>query len=197
MARTPRGRTEKTLPRKKSVAGEAVSWILLIAGALCFTLLLRAFVVEVYVVPSGSMLDTIQLGDRLIGEKISIKVSEPVAGEVVTFEDPEKANVTLIKRVIAVGGQSVDIHDGSVYVNGSKLSESYVEGKRSEPLSTHASTLAEGISYPYTIPEGYIWVMGDNRTNSLDSRYFGPISTKAVTSHALCIFWPTSDAKGL
>jgi signal peptidase I len=182
---------------KSHHAGEALQWILVICVAVAVSLLVRAFVVEVYQVPSGSMLDTIQLGDRLVGEKVSIKLSEPTAGEVVTFEDPEKAGVTLIKRVIAVGGQTVDIQDGSVYVDGKRLDESYVEGKRTDPLAQHSSTLSGPISYPYAVPAGYLWVMGDNRTNSLDSRYFGAVSSKAVSSHALCIFWPTADAKAL
>ena len=70
-------------------------------------------------------------------------------------------------------------------------------GKPTEPLYIHASNLAGNIEYPYTVPEGCIWVMGDNRLNSLDSRYFGAVSVEQVTSKALFIYWPPSDVSWL
>lgn len=174
----------------------ALEWVVVIAIALGVALLLRTFVVETYIVPSGSMLDTIHEGDTLVGEKITYRTSSPQAGDVVTFKDPEDQGTTLIKRVIATEGQTVDLVDGTVYVDGQPLDESYTEGRPSEPLMVHSST-TDAITYPYTVPSGCIWVMGDNRTNSLDSRYFGAIPVSSVTSHALFIFWPFSDARGL
>ena len=94
----------------------------------------------------------------------------------------------LIKRVIAVGGQTVDLRDGAVYVDGEKLDEPYTEGKQSKPLSN-----SNGITYPYKVPEGEIWVMGDNRTNSLDSRVFGSVPVENVTGHAFWRYWPLSS----
>lgn len=160
---------------------------------IAVVLFVRAFVADTYEVPTGSMLETIQLGDRLVGEKISYRFREPRAGEVVTFEDPTDPNITLIKRIIATEGQTVDLIGGAVYVDGVELDEPYVLGKASEPIARHASTLDEDISYPFVVPEGCVWVMGDNRTNSLDSRYFGAVSTDALTARALFIFWPPSD----
>ena len=145
--------------------------------------------------PTGSMLPTIKLEDRLVGEKITYLTRTPQAGEVITFDSPAEPGVTLIKRVIATGGQSVDLRDGSVYVDGKKLDEPYVNGEPSEPLDVCA--VQGSISYPYTVPEGYVWVMGDNRTDSLDSRYFGPVPLHSVSSRALFIFWPPSDASML
>ena len=78
-------------------------------------------------------------------------------------------------------------------VDGSVLDEPYTEGKPSEPLSGHAASLDEDVSFPYTVPEGCVWVMGDNRTNSLDSRYFGAVPIASITSHAVFKFWPLSD----
>lgn len=155
--------------------------------------LLRVFVADIYEIPSGSMRETIQLGDRLVGEKVSYRFREPAAGEVVTFLDPADSRTTLIKRVIATEGQTVDLADGVVSVDGVALEEPYTLGRPSEPLYVHAATLDANISYPYVVPAGCLWVMGDNRTNSLDSRYFGAVPTDSVTSRAVFIFWPFED----
>lgn len=170
--------------------------IVTILVALGVAFLLRTFVVGVYEVPSGSMLETIQEGDLLLGEKVSLNWDSPKAGDIVTFDSPREPGTTLVKRVIAVGGQTVDLRDGNVYVDGVQLDESsYTLGKPSYSLSDQAGSA--GISFPYTIPDGYIWVMGDNRTNSLDSRYFGPVRVSSVTSKILCIYWPIPDVKAL
>lgn len=147
---------------------------------------LRFFVVGTYEIPSSSMEDTIQIGDRVFSEKISYYGRDPQPGEVVTFDDPLKENTTLIKRVIAVGGDVVDLQDGKVLVNGQALDEPYTQGKPSDPLDV---TGVE-VEFPYTVPNGYLWVMGDNRTNSADSRYFGAIPVSSVSGHANIIYWP-------
>ena len=189
--------TQDSQEKGRSILADIFEWVAIIAVAIGCSFLIRAFVAEVYEVPSGSMLETIQLGDRILGEKITYRSSTPQSGDVVTFEDPENSSTILIKRVIAVSGQTVSFKEGSVYVDGSKISEPYTLGKATEALSQHSSILSGSISYPYTVPDGYIWVMGDNRTNSLDSRYFGPVAISSVTSKAMFIFWPFSDAKSL
>ena len=170
-----------------------VELLLTILGTLVIAVLIRLFIAETYEVPSGSMLETIQLGDRLVGEKVTLHGQDPRPGDSVTFNDPDGSGSTLIKRVIASSGQVVDLSDGYVLVDGVPLNEPYVLGKPSYALDGHASNLSENISYPYTVPEGCVWVMGDNRTNSLDSRYFGAVPIESVTSKALFIYWPTSD----
>lgn len=171
--------------------------LLTVLFALVLSMLMRVFVAEFYEIPSGSMLETIQLGDRLLGEKLSLRWEPPQAGDIVTFEDPDGSTATLIKRVIATEGQTVDLQDGMVIVDGVVLSEDYVGDKPSYALDGHASNLAENVTFPYVVPEGCVWVMGDNRTNSLDSRYFGAIPVSSVTSRAVFIFWPPSDARML
>ena len=162
--------------------------------ALVVALLVRTYVAEPFIIPSASMSDTLKVGDRLVGEKITYRTSDPQVGDIVTFTDPERSDVTLIKRVIAVGGQTVDLRDGVVYVDGQALDEPYTDGKPSYELPTHSPLLSDGVEYPFTVPEGYLWVMGDNRTNSQDSRYFGAIPVSSVTSKALFVFWPFDDA---
>lgn len=158
-------------------------------------LFLRFFVIGVFYVPSGSMLNTIHEGDLILGEMVTLNFDGPGAGDVVTFESPLDEGDILVKRVVAVGGQTIDLVDGVVYVDGVALDEPYTEGRPTESLSEYPGSA--GISYPYTVPEGTIWVMGDNRTNSKDSRFFGPVSVDDVTSKVLFIYWPLSHVGAL
>ena len=171
-----------------------LEWVIVFAVAIVASLLIRTYVVDFYEIPSASMLETIQEGDRVIGEKITYRSSEPKAQDIVTFEDPLDKNTTLIKRVIATGGQTVELKDGDVYVDSEKLDEPYTLGKKSLPLDQQASGVV--VSYPYTVPEGYVWVMGDNREDSLDSRYFGAVSISSITSRVIWTYWPPSSWGG-
>ncbi len=169
-----------------------LEFLTVIVSALFIAYALRFFVFELYVVPTGSMLQTIQEQDMLVGEKVSLYFDDPKVGNIITFKDPIDPNKILIKRMIADEGSTIDLIDGAVYVDGKKLSEPYVSGQRTDPESK-ASNLGLPISYPYTVPEGCIWVMGDNRGNSLDSRAFGPVKKSAITSRAVWIVWPLED----
>ncbi|MCI2242239.1 signal peptidase I [Adlercreutzia faecimuris] len=151
---------------------------------------LRTFVFQAYEIPSGSMEETIMTGDMVFSEKVTYYFNEPEPGDIVTFQDPEIPSRILIKRVIATGGQTVDLVDGKVVVDGVPLYEPYTDGEPSYPLTP---VYGKAISYPFTVPEGQLWVMGDNRTNSQDSRYFGPIGEDTVTGRAVLIYWPISN----
>ena len=158
----------------------------MVALALGFVWLMKTFVYQAYTVPTGSMEDTIVPGDMLFAEKITFRSRDPEPGEIVTFVDPRSAEErVLIKRVIAVGGQTIDLIDGYVYIDGVMIEEPYYT---ISPGNTYP--LKSTITYPYTVPEGYIWVMGDNRENSTDSRAFGPVSVDAVLERAVFIYWP-------
>lgn len=157
--------------------------VVIILGLAYF---LREYVIQGYRIPSGSMENTIMTGDTVFSEEVSYFVRDIEPGDIVTFEDPEIAGRILIKRVIAVGGQTVDLRNGVVYVDGIAQEEPYTHDKPSLPLSR---TIAS-ISYPYKVPQETIWVMGDNRTNSQDSRFFGPINVESVTGRAFLIYWP-------
>ena len=177
--------------RNVSLTRTIIEFIIIIAVACAFAFLITHFVAQPYVIPSQSMEDTLiggeegQSNDRILSEKISYISGEPKQGDIVTFTDVEDTSRTLIKRVIAVGGQTIDLRDGYVYVDGQKLDEPYTDGKPSYDPET-------SITYPYTVPDGYIWVMGDNRTNSHDSRWFGPVPVENVTGHAFFRYWPFS-----
>ena len=165
----------------RTFAEFAVVIIVALALAWCIT----TFVVQPYEIPSESMLETIQVEDRVLSEKITYRFNDPQPGDIVTFHSVEDWDTILIKRVIAVGGQTVDFVDGDgyVYVDGKRLDEPYTLGKPSLDRDS-------GVDYPYTVPEGEIWVMGDNRTNSSDSRVFGSVPVENLTGKAFARYWP-------
>ena len=160
--------------RASSFLRTVLSVLVLVVLVVLLSWGLRTFVFQAYEIPSGSMEETIMPGD------------------IVTFQDPdpEQGGRILIKRVIAVGGQTVDLRDGRVYVDGVLQDEPYTRGEPSYPLTPYYGLT---IDYPYTVPEGGLWVMGDNRTNSQDSRYFGAIKESSVTGKAIFIYWPLTD----
>ena len=165
-----------------------LSLLFMVAIVVLATIALRMFVFVPYEIPSGSMEETIMTGDMVFSEKVSYYFRDPERGDIVTFDDPEVEGRTLIKRVVAVGGQTVDFADGRVVVDGVPLDEWYTRGKQSFPLSRTAADVS--IDYPYTVPAGCIWVMGDNRTSSQDSRYFGAIPIASVSGRAALVYWP-------
>lgn len=169
----------------------AVIYAAIILAAIGTVLLIRAFVLEPFSIPTESMCDTLQVGDSVLAEKITLELGGTVStGDVIVFENPEKDSEkdVLCKRVIARGGQTLDMKDGSVYIDGKKLPEDYAKGD-SYPLY-----LGKGkhITYPYKVPEGEIWVMGDNRENSADSRYFGAIPEDSVIGICVMRYLPWS-----
>ena len=155
------------------------SIVVMVAFVLGLSWALRTFVFTAYEIPSGSMEETIMTGDMVFAEKVSYYFRDPEPGDIVTFTDPEIPGRTLIKRCIA--------GDGILYMDGVAQSETYTHGKPTLPLSNSS------ITFPYTVPQGYIWVMGDNRTNSQDSRYFGAVPTSSVTGRGVLVYWPVSE----
>ncbi len=182
-----------------------VEIVVIVVAALALSFIVRAFLVETYEVPSGSMQNTIQIGDRILAEKISYYFGDPQKGDIVTFVSPIQEDESVgtetilsgnqeifVKRVIATEGDTVDIRNGSVYVNGELLEEDYIED--GNETFTFTSTYHDvEIEYPYTVPEGELWVMGDNRENSRDSRYFGSIEVSSVTGRVFFRYWPFSS----
>ncbi len=154
-------------------------FMVLLAVGIAF--LVRTYVVQPYQVPTSSMAPTIEIGDQVIASKFIFYLEDPEPGDVVVFDDPTGSVDTLIKRVIAVGGQTVDLVDGRVVVDGVPLDEPYVHDRPSEP---------QVLEMPYTVPEGHVWLMGDNRTNSMDARTFGPVPIESVHGEAFVIYWP-------
>lgn len=193
--------------KKKSLLREYIESF---AIALLLALVIKCSVVEAYKIPSSSMEDTLLIGDFLLankfiyGSKIPLidahlpAVREPKSGDVVIFKYPGNLGVNYIKRCIAVGGQVVEIRDKVVYVDGKEFSGpphlKYTDRR------TIPSSASNRDNYgPYEVPEGYIFVMGDNRDNSYDSRFWGPLDRKLLLGKAMVLHlsWaPDPDAPG-
>jgi signal peptidase I len=156
--------------------------ILLVAFALVFGVV-RPFIVEAFYIPSESMVPTLEVGDRVFVNKFIYRFNEPEHGDIVVFENVEGESEDLIKRIVGLPGDRVAVFDGVLFVNGERWEEPYVN-KRFPDNSSYG---------PTTVPEGEIFVMGDNRSNSRDSRFFGPISMDKIEGEAFVIFWPPSS----
>lgn len=155
--------------------------IVLIAFALSWVL--RTYVVEARKIPTGSMLPTIQLNDRVIVDKFYFKYFDHLRpGDIIVFRPPPSAHATddFIKRVVGMPGDKVEIKDHKTYVNGQVLSEPYI---------TDQSNTNFG---PIIVPQGDVFVMGDNRNNSDDSRVWGPLPMQNITARTLFRYWPLS-----
>ncbi len=172
-------------PEETSTVRWLIETALLILLAFALAQGIKMFLVQPFVIPTGSMEPTIAIGNRVLAEKVSFRFfRQPAYGDIVVFDDPASQHPQLIKRVIAVGGQTVDVKDGAVWVDGKRLVEPYIYGKPNE-LGT--------VKMPITVPEGQVWLMGDNRTNSGDSRFFGPVPVAQIKGHAVWTYWPPSE----
>lgn len=162
---------------------------IVLAVAVAAVILVRMYVVEPYIIPSESMDPTIEVGDMVLGEKISLKSEKPKRGDIVFFKnpDPDSGHGVLVKRVVATGGQTVDLRYGKVYIDGVEEKGGHAHGM-SMPLEERY--LETDVSFPYTVPDGCIWVMGDNRENSLDSRSFGAIPIDTIYAESWIRYWP-------
>lgn len=168
----------------KEYFGIAKDFISIIIIAFILAMLIRTFIVEPRMVPSESMLPTIKIGDRLLLNKFIYYFKEPVRGDIVVFKPPPSLNAKYdyVKRVIGLPGDKVEIKDNKLYINGQVMKEPYVK----EPMNGHFG--------PVTVPVDSLLVLGDNRNNSLDSRYWSEwLKKDHVIGKAFCIYWPIKD----
>ena len=156
-----------------------------IAIAIVISLIVRIFIAEPRYIPSESMFPTLEIGDRLVVEKVSYRLGEIQRGDIVVFQPPPQlqqqgyqANQAFIKRAIAVAGDNVAVRDGVVLVNGQALQEDYI----AQPPNYEM--------IPVTVPEGTLFVMGDNRNNSNDSHVWGFLPQENAIGHAVFRFYP-------
>jgi signal peptidase I len=174
----------------KSPMRQALEWGAVIVGALIAALIIKTFLFQAFFIPSGSMEDTLQVGDRVLVNKLSYQFGDIERGDIVVFHKPENAGESdvdeFIKRVIGLEGETLRSMDGVVYIDGRPLDEPYLES------GIFTSSLNE-----ITVPEGYIFVMGDSRGSSHDSRFFGPIPTDSIVGEAFVRLWPLGSFGGL
>ena len=153
--------------------------ILLVSFALVFGFV-RPFVVEAFYIPSKSMVPTLKVQDRVLVNKFIYRFSEPERGDIVVFQSVEGSREELIKRVVGLPGDEIAVRGGKLFVNGEPQSEPHVNKKFPDRSS----------AAPTTIPKGHVFVMGDNRANSHDSRRFGPVPERNIEGEAFLRFWP-------
>jgi signal peptidase I len=172
-----------TEPATSHAARNLVEWVGIVVGALLVAVLVKTFLIQAFYIPSLSMYPTLDKGDRVLVNKVSYRLHDINRGDVVVFERPPGVADTgikdLIKRVVGLPGDTVEGREGGVYVNGKRLEESYL------PRGTITT------AFPAKkVPKGRIFVMGDNRGNSEDSRVFGPIDEDLVVGRAFIRVWP-------
>jgi len=167
--------------------------VIIVAIAALAAFLLRAFVVQPYYIPPGSMEPTLiggggQTDDHVLVDKISYRTHSPREGDIVVFNRPSTWQISdkvLIKRVIGLPGDTVSLRDGHVFINGLELDEPYVNkacgAHPTQPLTSVTS---------WRVPGNDVFVMGDNRCQSDDSRQFGPVPESDIIGRAFAIIWP-------
>lgn len=177
---------------------EWVEWIKTLSYAIFIVVAVRWLFFTPFIVDGPSMEPNFWTGERLIVNKILYNFKSPQAGEVVVFQLPDE-NRNLIKRVIAVAGDTIEYRGDKLHVNGKKVEEGYIQVAIQE---AHQNGLAYNIrNFPNNrikenkVPAGHIFVMGDNRSNSTDSRMLGFIPLTDIIGRADIIFWPASHAK--
>jgi len=176
---------------------EAIAW------AVAITLALRTFVIQAFRIPSESMCDTLLVGDFLFVSKLDYGAKIPFThmrlpglhaprrGEVIVFQWPEDPSKDFIKRCIATGGQTVEVRHKQVYVDGVRQTEPYV--KHTIASEDPAGYTPRDNYSPPTVPPGELFMMGDNRDNSNDSRFWGTVPMDLVKGRALFIYFSTAS----
>jgi signal peptidase I len=171
----------------RSRTRNAVEWLVIVAGALLVALVVKTFLLQAFYIPSLSMSPTLEVRDRVLVNKLSYDLHEINRGDVVVFKTPRTGDASeikdLIKRVVALPGETVESRDGRVVIDGVQLDEPYLQ-----PGVAPGPPVDRQV-----VPEGHVFVMGDNRSNSKDSRSFGPIRESLVVGRAFVKVWPITD----
>lgn len=167
----------------RNLIKEGREWVLTLGGAILISLLIQNYAFAQVKVEQHSMDNTLREGQRLIENRFVYRFYKPERGDIVIVKSPEDSK-RLVKRLIGLPGDVIDMKDGSLYVNGVRQSEPYVKGK----------TYAWEIPIPLTVPEGACFVLGDNREVSKDSRTLGAIPLSSLEGKAVARLWPLGQA---
>jgi signal peptidase I len=181
-----RERATEKKKKKRSGLGIVIEVVGIVVAAFVIAMLVQFFLVKPFTIHQVSMEPTLVEGDRILLSRLTYHFRDPEAGDVVVFHSPVREGEDLVKRVVAVGGDEVSIHDGALYVNGAVQEEPYLNDLVWPTPDLETS-----------VPEGSVFVMGDNRNNSGDSRVFGPVSLDAIMGEAFAVYWPLSHLGGL
>ena len=173
----------KPVPEKSVIRQYAEAFII----AIVLALVIRTFVVQAFKIPSGSMLPTLQIGDHILVNKFIYWFTDPQRGDIIVFKFPQDEGRDFIKRAIALPGEKVEVRGKQVYVNEKPLQEPYAahldRAIQESPLSPRDSF------GPVVVPPGQLFMMGDNRDYSMDSRFWGFLDMKKIKGKAFIIYW--------
>lgn len=195
------GEPEPERSGKRRHLQNTVEWLAVVIGALVVALVVKTFLFQAFYIPSASMEPTLEKGDRVLVNKVSYDLHDVNRGDIIVFElDAEDVGPDgikdLIKRVIGLPGDVVESRDGVVYVNDRALEEPYLEEGTitGDPEDSRNPAIER-----QTVPEGHVFVLGDNRSNSADSRYpyRGPIPIDTIVGRAFVLVWPPGEIKTL
>ena len=188
------------VPKRKSQLREYAEAL---GVALLLALAIRTFVVQAFKIPSGSMLPTLQIGDHILvnkflyGPRLEIPLTQislgqlpgirkPKAGDVVVFIWPKDRSKDFIKRVVATEGQTIEVRDRQIFIDGKPWDDPHSTWMMQQRTGPGGA----GDNYgPYTVPKDHVFVMGDNRDQSYDSRFWGPVPISDIKGQALVIYW--------
>jgi len=185
LAEASRGSTVIIDPEPKpgpSTVRNVVEWVVIAGGALLVAFVIKTFLLQAFYIPSLSMAPTLKINDRVLVNKLSYDLHPVHRGDVVVFKSPpnEGSQIKdLIKRVIGLPGETVESRDGHILINGQPLNEPYL-----------GPDVFTGPVEKIIVPPGQYWVMGDNRPNSRDSRFFGTIPKSLIIGRAFVRVWP-------
>lgn len=178
---------EKPEPSRNNNVNQDSIWaffkelIVLVGTALILAWIIKSFLIQPFYIPSSSMEKTLMPNDRVLVNKVVYLLRPPKRQEIVVFNSPHEQSKDLIKRIIGIGGDELEIKGGVVYINGNKVIEDYINKEGNQQ------------NYgPIKIPKGSLFVMGDNRPYSQDSRFFGVISEEDIIGKSFIIYWPIS-----
>ncbi|HEY7676018.1 MAG TPA: signal peptidase I [Candidatus Methylomirabilis sp.] len=170
--------------RQKSFARELVETIVL---ALVLAMIIKTFVIQAFKIPSGSMLNTLQIGDHILVNKFIYRFADPTRGDIIVFLYPEDESRDFIKRIIGLPGDTLEVRDRVVYINGKPLKEAYTIFQGAGGFGNPHTPFE---NFPPThVPEGKYFMMGDNRDSSMDSRAWGFLDRSKIRGKALIIYW--------
>jgi len=173
--------------------------LIVVVVAVLVAVLLRTFVVQTFYIPSGSMEPTLQIGDRILVNKLSYDLHSVHRGDIVVFGRPPAEDCggpevnDLVKRVIGLPGEVLSLSGGYVYVDGKRLHETWLPGSEQGITTAGPGGSRYDLVHAYRIPANDYFVMGDNRTDSCDSRYWGPISKSLIVGKVSLRVWPLNS----
>jgi len=163
---------------------QTVDWFKSILIAVAIALLVRAFLIGNFKIPTTSMVPTLDVGDRLLSNNMIYKIRAPRRGEVVIFKYPEEPRRDFVKRMVGLPGEKIMLKDGRIYINGRQVSDKDISSRY------YYSDGYYGNEWEIEIPQKSYFVLGDNSINSKDSRYWGFVPEKNLVGKAIFTYWP-------